>query len=169
MIRLLAAPFALVLFLAPLLVMPAPPIAAVGALGLLVAAVGLATGWRAAVTSAACVFLIDYTVAVWARGGGLRMAGAAVVGLALLGLLQAADLAIHARSATVEAAVIRVHLGRWLATGAAALATVALGMAAATALASALSSAIAPLLAAGAALGAVATAAHLIARSGPSR
>jgi hypothetical protein len=119
------------------------------------------------VTAAACVFLLDYTVAVWARGGPLRPAGAVVVGLALLGLIQAADLAILARRATVDAAVIRAQLGRWLAVGAGALAAGALGMGAATALASVMSSAVAPLLAAAAALGVVATAARLVARSGP--
>jgi hypothetical protein len=167
MIRLAAAPFALILFAAPLAVLPAPALAGAGVIALLLAAAGLAGGWRAPVTAAACVFLVEYTVAVWARGGPLRPAGAVVVGLALLGLIQAADLVILARRATVEAAVIRAQLGRWLAVGAGALAAVALGMAAATALASAISSAMAPLLAAAAALGVVATAARLLARSGP--
>lgn len=169
MIRLLAAPFPVVLFLAPLLVMPAAPIAAIGALGLLLATVSVLMAWRAGVTAAACVFLANYAMAVWTRGAPVGVVGAAGFGLALLGLLQVADLSGYGRRSTVEPAAVRAHLGRWLAVTAGALGAVALAAPLATALATALPSAVAPLLAAGAALGVVATVAALIAQAGKSR
>ena len=164
MIRLLAVPFAAALFGAPLLALPAPALVVTGGIGLLLAAAGLAALWRAPVTVAAGVFLANYTVALAVTRGPVNLPAAAGVGLALLCLLGAADLACRGRDGTVAAAVVRAELATWLGVGAAALGAVVLALILAGSVAPALPPAAAPLVAAAATLGIVSVLAALISR-----
>ncbi|HEV8530922.1 MAG TPA: hypothetical protein VGT00_05870 [Methylomirabilota bacterium] len=164
MIRLLGAAVAVVLSAAPVLIMPVQAVAVIALVGLLLATVGVAAFWRWPVTAAACVFLADYAAALWGAAGPVNVAGAAGFGLALLFMLESADLARRVRRAAVDGAVIRSHLGRWSGFGAATLGSAALAVALASALATPIPAAIAPLLAAGGALGVITTIAVIITR-----
>jgi len=162
MIRLVAAALAIVLFIVPLLMAPEKVVAVIGLAGLLLAAAGIIARWRWPVTGAAGVFLVEYALALWvaevsgsAASGSI--VGAAAFGLAILLLLQSADLALRARHAIVDAAVLRAQLGRWIALGVGGLAAVMLAVVLAGALAPALPPAASPFLAAAGALGIVLT------------
>jgi hypothetical protein len=155
MIRLGAGAPALALFVLAVLTAPIRPVALIGLAGLLLAAVGIAAHWRWPVTAGACIFLTDYTAALLTAGGPVSVAGAAGFGLALLLLLQAADLARRVHRATVGAGVVRSQLARWIGLGAATLATTLVIVALAGAFAASVPFAAAPLLAAAGALGAM--------------
>ena len=169
MTRLLAAGFAVALFVVPLLTTPAPAVAAIGSAGLLLAAVAIAAPWRWPATAAACVFLADYAAALWVASGPVNVVGAAGFGLALLLLLEAVDLARRVRGATVDAAVVLSELGRWIGLGVGALAAAGLTMLLASSLATTLPPVVSPLLAAAGALGAIVILAVVIVRGGRSR
>jgi hypothetical protein len=95
----------------------------------------------------------------------VSIAGAAGFGLGLLYLLESLDLAGRAHGATVDAAVIRSHLGLWTGFGAATLGAAALLVAVAGALAAPMPPAVAPILAAAGALGVVAIIAVFVTRA----
>ena len=155
MIRLPAAAPAAVLFVVPVLTATVPAVAVLALIGLLLAAVGVATLWRWPVTSAACVFLTDYAVALWLADAPVSVAVAAGFGLSLLLLLQSVELARCMRHATVDAGVARSLVTRWFGFGAAMLVATLLAMPPAFALAALVPYAAAPFVAAAGALGAV--------------
>jgi xanthosine utilization system XapX-like protein len=166
MMRLLAAAAALVLFALLCLTTPAAPVAAAGLVGLLLAALAIATLWRWAATTAAGVFLSGYAAALWIERAPVNVVPALGFGLALLLLPEAVDLAARVRGATVEGGVVRSALGRWIGLGAGALVTAMLAMALAASLAAALPAGASPLLAGAGALGCVWGVAALIRRAG---
>jgi hypothetical protein len=155
LIRLPALAFALVLYVVPLLVAPLRPVVMIGLAGLALAGVGVVTLWRWPITAAACVFLTVYAGAVWVVDGPVSVVGAAGVGLALLFLLQSAELARGARAAAVGAGVVRAQALRGTVIGAATLLTALLATSGAGTLASTVPFALAPFVAAAGALGVV--------------
>ncbi len=169
MIRLLGTAFAAVLFVVPLLTTPIPAVAVAGLVGLLLAAVAIAALRRWLATAAAGVFLADYAAALWVAGTPMNVVGAAGFGLALLFLLESVDLGRRALGATVDAAVVRSHLGRWIGVGGGTLVAAALAMALANSLATTVPPVVSPLLAAAGALGIVLVLAVVITRAGTSR
>ena len=169
MIRLLAITFAVVLFVLPLLRRPVPAMAVTGSVGLLLAALATITRWRWPATAAACVFLTDYAAALWMARAPVNVVGAAGFGLALLLLLQSADLARRVRGATADATLVLSEVGRWIGLGTAALVAVVLAVALANSLATTVPAAASPLLAAAGAVGAVLSLAVVIVRAGKNR
>ena len=155
MICLPAILFAGILFVVPVLTATRQAVAVTGLLGLLLAAVGIATFWRGPVTAAACVFLTDYAIALWVAGPSVSVIGAAGFGLSLLFLLQSVELGRCIRHATVEAGVVRSHIVDWVGFGAATLAATMLVMALARAFAASVPFAAAPFVTAAGALGVV--------------
>jgi hypothetical protein len=155
MIRFAAAVFAAVLFALPALTAAEPAVMAAGLIGLLLAAVGIASLWRWPVTSAACVFLTDYAMALWLADAPVSVGGAVGFGLSLLLLLEAMELARCMRHATVDAGVARAQIAQWIGFSLAALLTTSLAMPVAATLAGLVPFAAAPVVAAVAALGAV--------------
>ena len=166
MMRLLAAASAVVLFVLLLLTTPAPAVAVAGLVGLLLATVAIAALWWWLATAAACVFLIGYATALWIDRLPVRIVPALGYGLVLLFLLEAVDLACRVRGATVDGAVVRSVLGRWIALGIGAFVAAMLAMALATVFAAAVPAAASPLLAAAGALGSVWVLATLVRRAG---
>ena len=147
------------------MVLPAPPVIVLGLTGALLVAVGAVTRWRWPTTLAACVFLTNYAGVLWVAAAPLDVAGAAVVGLSLLFLLQSADLADRVRGAAVTTPVLRAHLARGTGFALATLVAAALAIALASALATPMPSAIAPLLAAAGALGVITAIALIVKRA----
>ena len=162
MLRLPAVAFAVVLFVVPFVTAPVRAVAVTGLIGLLLAAVGIATFWRWPITTAACVFLTDYAAARWVAGGSASVVGAAGFGLALLWLFQSAALARCARHATVGAGVVRSQIVRSLGFGVATLASAMLVMALAGPVAASVPFAAAPVVASAGALGVVLTLAAVV-------
>ena len=155
MIRVPAAAFALVLFVIPCVVAPMKPVAVVGGLGLVLAGVGIGGLWRWPVSAAACVFLIEYAVALSVVRASLRVGGAVAFGLALLLLLESIELGRGLRRATVDSRVIRSQIAAWLGFTTATLGATLLGLTLAGDLAASIPFAAAPFLAGLAALGVV--------------
>ena len=155
LVRLVAGAFTLVLFLLPLHTATLPPVAVIGGTGLLLAALGIATLWRWMVTAAACVFLVDYTVALWIARAPVSVVGAAGFGLSLLFLFQAVELSRCLRDAEIGAGVYRSQIVGWMGFGAATLAATMLVVALAGAAAASVPFAAAPIVAAVAAAGVV--------------
>ena len=155
MIRLAAAGFAAVLFVLPVLTAAVPAVTVAGLIGLLLAALGIATLWRWPVTSAACIFLTNYAAALWLADAPVSVGGGAGFGLSLLLLLQSLELARCMRHATVDAGVARSQIAQWVGFGVATLVTTLLAMPVAATLAGLVPFAAAPFVAAAAALGAV--------------
>ncbi|HEV8439571.1 MAG TPA: hypothetical protein VGT40_15895 [Methylomirabilota bacterium] len=168
MIRLLAALFAAVVFVLPLLTMPARAVAVIGSLGLLFTAGAIVALRRWLGTAAACVFVAEYATAVWMGTASVHVVEAVGFGLALLFLLQAIDLACLVSGASVDATVIRAELARWIGLGVAALVTAGVALPLAGSLATTMPANIAPLLAAIGALAALLALAAVI-RAGATR
>jgi hypothetical protein len=155
MIRLTPALFALALFVGPLLVTPLQAVGVVGVVGLLLVTAGIAADWRWPITAAACVFLLEYALALWLTAAPPNIVAAAAVGVGILLLLQAADLAHRGRRATIDGAVVWSQITHWASVVAGTVVAALLAGAAAHGLAAALSFAAAPFLAAAGALGVV--------------
>jgi len=113
-IRLPAMVLAGILFAIPVLTAPMRVVTAIGVIGLLLAAVGVAGFWRWPLAAAACVFLTDYAVALWVTGAPFGVVGAVGFGLALLFLFQSAERGRCARRATLQAGVVRVQIVQWI-------------------------------------------------------
>jgi hypothetical protein len=165
MIRLAPALLAVALGGGPLLVSPQKAVALAGAVGLLLAAAGIAAGWRWPITAAACAFLLEYALALWLSEAPSNIAAAAAVGVGILVFLQAADLAHRGRRAAVDGAVVWTHLVHWAGFGAGVVVAALLAVAAAHGLTGVLPFAAAPFLAAAGALGTVVGLALVIARA----
>ena len=168
MIRLVAASFALVLCVVPLLMAPEKIVGVTGLVGLLLAAVGIAVLWRWPVTAAACAFLVEYALALWVAEASASIAVAPAFGLGILLLLQSADLACRTRHAAVDSAVVRSQIGHWVGLGAGTLAAAMLALAAAHGLAASVPFAATPFLAAAGALGMIVGLAVVIAHAARS-
>jgi hypothetical protein len=153
-IRLPSMLLAGILFVLPVLTAPVRAVAVVGAIGLLLAAVGLAGFWRWPITAAACVFVSQYATALWMRGAPPGIVGAVAFGLALLFLLQSAERGRCARQATVPAGVVRAQIAQGTSFGALALAATTLVAVLADVVGSIVPFAAAPFVAAAGALGA---------------
>jgi hypothetical protein len=130
-------------------------VAVPGVIGLLLAALGIATWWRWPTTVAGCVFVTDYALALVLASASMSVAGAAGFGLALLLLLQSMEIARCTRHATVDAGVMRSQLVGWAGFAAATLGAAGLMMALARGVAAAVPFTAAPFVAAAAALGVV--------------
>jgi hypothetical protein len=164
--RLVPAAVALSAFAVPLVVTAHRVVAGIGLVGLLLVAVGTVALWRWPFTSAAAVFLVEYAAALLLAGEAPSNLVVAVgVGVAVLLLLQAADLAIRARQAIGGLAVLRAQLARWLVLGGGGLVGSALGVGLAIALAPLLPPAAAPFLAGAGALGIVVIVAAIVVRA----
>jgi hypothetical protein len=155
LMRLPALAFALVLYVVLLRVAPIRPGATLGLAGLALALVGMVTLWRWPVTAAACVFLTGYATSLWLADAPVSVLAATGVGLALLFLLESAELARATRGTAVGAGVVRSQALRGMAFGAATLVTALLVTTGAGALAAVVPSATAPFVAAAGALGVV--------------
>ena len=162
MIRLPAIVFALVLFAVPWVTAPTRPVAAAGALGLLLAATGIAGLWRWPVTAAACVFLIAYAGALWVARTSVSAGSALAFGLALLLLIESVELARALRRASVDGRVVRSQLTAWSGFAVATLAVTLLGLSLAGGLVGSIPFAAAPFIAGAAALGVVLALAAII-------
>lgn len=166
MMRLLAAASAVASFMPVFFTTRAPAVAGAALVGLLLAAMAIAAGWRWLATAAAGVFLVGYAAALWIERRPVSVIPAVGFGLALVLLLEAVDLAGRLRGATATGGVVRATIGHGLALGAGAFVAVILAMALATFLATALPAvASAPLAAAGV-LGSVLILAALIRGAG---
>jgi hypothetical protein len=166
MIRLLAAASAAALFAVLRLTTPSVAVVWVGLLGLALAAVAIVARWRWAATAAAVVFLVGYTLALQLEGRPVEPGAALALGLALLLLLGAVDLARRARGATVHGPVVRATLARWIALAAGSFPAATLAMALAAAIAGTLPVMGSPLLAAAGGLGSVLVLVALFRRAG---
>ncbi|HVQ75334.1 MAG TPA: hypothetical protein VMT79_07330 [Candidatus Binatia bacterium] len=155
MIRAVAALAACALFLVPVLTAPARVVAAVAGAGFVLAGAGVVAGWPQLVAAAAAMFVLAYATALALSPGGGHLVAAAGFGLSLLVLLQSADLARAARTASIGPGVARARLGAWAVLGGGALAAAMLGTVAAGGLAGLVPHAVAPLLTAAGALGVV--------------
>ena len=164
MIRVLAAAFALVLFVIPWMIAPAKPVVVAGVAGLALAAVGIGGLWRWPLLAAACAFLIEYAGALSLTRAPLRIGGAVAFGLALLLMLASIELGRGCRRAMVDARVLRSQLAGWLGFTTATLGATLLGLSLAGGLAASIPSAAAPFLAGLGALGVVLALAAIVKR-----
>jgi hypothetical protein len=151
--RILGGLLTLVLFILPLLTAPLQPVAAIGLIAVVLAGVGIAALWLWPVTTASCVFLVQYAVALTISAGPVSIAGAAGFSLALLLLLHVVDLARRVRQVRVDAAVILAHVRRWVGVYAGAVVGAALALVMAGVFAMVLPVSASPLLAGAGALG----------------
>ena len=165
MIRVLAAAFALVLFVIPWTIAPAKPVVVAGVAGLALAAVGIGGLWRWPLLAAACAFLIEYAGALSLARAPLGVWGAVAFGLVLLLLLASIELGRGCHRATVDARVLRSQLAGWLGFTAATLGATLLGLSLAGGLAASIPSAAAPFLAGLGALGVVLALATIVKRA----
>jgi hypothetical protein len=155
MMRLATVASAVVLFVMPLVTAPFRVVAVPGVVGLLLAALGIATRWRWPITVAGCVFVTDYALALVVAEASTSVIGAAGFGFALLLLLHSMEVARCARHATADAGVVRSQLVGWTGFAAATLGAAGLMMALARGVAEAVPFTAAPFVAAAAALGVV--------------
>jgi hypothetical protein len=153
MMRLVAAACAVGLFLVPLTVIPIALVAVPGAVGLGLAAVGVATLWRWAFTAAACVFVADYAGALWIAMPPVRVVTATGFGLAILLLLHAGEVARCGRYAAMDASFLRSQVLGWIGYGVATIGAALLITGVARGVAHAVPLAAAPLIAGAGALG----------------
>jgi hypothetical protein len=135
LVRFVAVASALVPFALPLATAPMRVVAVIGLAGLLLAVVGIAGLWRWPITAAACVFLVEYTAALWMTGAPTRIVSAVTFGVSLLFLFASVELGRSLRRAEVPARVYRAQFLGWtgfaVATIAATMAGVAIAGAAA--------------------------------------
>lgn len=143
-----------------------PPVLEVGLLGLGLAGLAIAAGWRWAASGAAVVFLVAYAAALRIEDRRLAVEPALAFGLTLVLLLGAVDLIARTRGAHVQGPVVAAALGRWLGLVGGTLAAAFTALVLAGRLAAALPPAVAPLLAAAGALAGVWVLAALIRRAG---
>jgi hypothetical protein len=162
--RLAVAAFALVLWAIPFAVAPIKPVAAIGAVGLALAAVGIGGLWRGPVTAAACVFLIEYAAALAVARSPVSVGGAIAFGLAVLFLLESVELGRALRGARIEGRAIGSLVGARLALAATALGVTLLGLALAGGFVASIPFAAAPFVAGLAAFGIVLALATLVKR-----
>ena len=162
MLRLIAATAALVLFGMPLRLAPTELVAVPGMLGLGLASIGIVTLARWPATGAACCFVTDYALALWLKSAPVGIVGPAGFGLALVILLHTLEIARCARSATMDAGLLRSQLAGWVGFGGMTLGSAILLMALARGLASAIPFLAAPFLATAGALGVVLTLALIL-------
>ena len=168
MSRLAATALAVVCLVVPLLTAPGSIVAVTGGTGLLLALVGVVTLWRWPLTAAACVFLIDYAVALWLGAAPVSVVRAVGFGFSLFLLLESGELARGARRATVVAGAVRSQVLHWMGFGAATLATTMLVMALAGVVVASIPVAAAPFMAAAGALGVVLALAAMVTRTSRS-
>jgi len=166
MIRLLATASAAALLALLRLTSRTEVVLWVGLLGLALAVVAIAGGWREGATAAGVVFLVGYTLALRLEGRAVEPGAALGLGLALFLLLGAVDLARSARGATVHGPVVGATLVRWMALGAGSFLAATLAMELAAAVAVTLPAVASPLLAAAGGLGSVLVLAALFRRAG---
>ena len=153
MMRLATAGFALVAFVVPMLTARPRALIVAGLIGLLLAAIGIATLWRWPITVAACVFSIAYAAAVWPAPARPSVGGATAFGLSLLLMLHSAELARCTRRSTGAAGIIRSQTVAWLGFAAGTLSVALLIMALAAGFVASIPIGAAPLLAAAGVLG----------------
>src|SRR5262245_15219413 len=85
----------------PLFIAPVPPVGWIGLIAVLLTLVGISVRAQWAVTSAACVLLVQYAVGLSLSGPPVDFVQALAFGLVLLMLLQAADFARRVGSAAI--------------------------------------------------------------------
>jgi hypothetical protein len=119
----------------PLLIATAPPVLFLGAVAITLCALGILLA-PPILVAGAVVALAEYTLALWLVGGPPRLAGAVLLGVGLLLLVETADWGRRARRATLGPGVVLSQIRYWaafgaftaaLALGVIALATVASG------------------------------------------
>jgi hypothetical protein len=166
MMRVLAAAAAVALVALLRLTSRSEVVLWVGLMGLALAVVALAAGWRWAATAAGVLLLVGYTLALGLERRPVEPGVALGFGLALLLLLAAVDLTARARGATVRGPVLGRTVARWVALGAGSLLAATLAMELAAAAAGTLPAMASPLLAAAGGLGSVLVVAALFRRAG---
>jgi hypothetical protein len=134
----------------PLAIAPLAPVGWIGLIAVLLVLVGISIGGQWAVTAAACILLVEYTLSLSLSGPPVDFVQALAFGLILLMVLQSADFARRVGSAAIDRAARRAHLRRWLTVGAGTLAATVSALAIAGLVGAALPPAAAPV---GAALG----------------
>jgi hypothetical protein len=134
-VRALAALLALLVVGYPLLITAATPVLLLGAVAITLCGLGILLATPMLVAGAV-VALAEYTLALWLAGGPPRLAGAVLLGVGLLLLVETADWGRRARRATLGSGVVLSQIRYWaafgaftaaLALGVIALATVASG------------------------------------------
>jgi len=111
----------------PLAIWPAGAVAALAALAGLLCAVGIAAGARTFVLAGAAAALVEYALALAASAGPPRPLAAAVLGVALALLLDAADFLRRFRGAHLTTRALLGQARHWLTSASlGALAAVAL-------------------------------------------
>ena len=162
MTRLGAALLAVVAFAAALPTEPSRALLATALLGLLLAAAGIVMLWRWPLTAAAGVCLVDYAAGLWLFAPAPSLVRPVVLGVCLLLMLAAVELARATRRAAVDPAVVRSQAAGWAGFGLGTAAAAMLVMAAADRLVTTIAADLAPFLAAAGALGALLTLAATI-------
>jgi hypothetical protein len=125
-VRALAALLALLVVGYPPLIAWATPVLLLGAMAITLCWLGILLATPLLVAGAV-VALAEYTLAVWLAGGPPRMAGAVLLGVGMLLLVEIADWARRARRATLGPGVLLAQIRSWAAFGA-LTATLALGV-----------------------------------------
>jgi len=113
----LAALLALLIAGYPLLIARSTTVAALGGAALVVCVLGILGAVRV-VVGGIVLALAEYALALWIRGGPPRLADAALLGVALLLLLESADFGRRAHRAALGPGVLRAQLGSWALSGA---------------------------------------------------
>ena len=161
--RRLAAVLALVVVGAPLLVAPSSSVVTLGVLALILCGLGILVG-TPVLAVGMIVALAEYALALRLADGPPRLAGAAMLGVALVLLLEVADFGLRARRAAIGPRVVATQLRAWSLFAALASAGALLAGAAASIASASVRMPWAPALAAaGAAVTLVATALALAA------
>ncbi len=143
-----------------------PAVLQAALVGVALAALAIAMGWRWAASAAAVVLLVAYAAALCIEDRRLAVEPALAFGLTLVLLLGAVDLIARTRGAHLVGPVVAATLGRWLALVGGTVAAALVALALAGGLAVALPSTVAPLLAAAGALAGIWVLAALIRRAG---
>jgi hypothetical protein len=112
----------------PLLIAPTKAVLVTGLLAAVLCAFGLVVRSTAVVVGCGVLALSQYTLALWLSAGPPRLAGAVLVGVGVVLLVETADFSRRARNAALGPGLVASQVRYWAAFGALAGA-VALGAA----------------------------------------
>jgi hypothetical protein len=110
--RRLAAVLSAILVGSPLLIVSSPAVLALGAAALTLCVLGILVATPVLV-GGMVLALGEYTLALWLAGGPPRLAGAALLGVVLVLLLETADFGRRARRAMLGPGLLAAQLRAW--------------------------------------------------------
>jgi len=111
-VRRLAAVLSVVLVGYPLEIVSSPPVLALGTAALTLCVLGILVATPVLVAGMVLA-LGEYAVALWLAGGPPRLAGAALLGVVLVLLLETADFGRRAHRATLGPGLLAAQLRAW--------------------------------------------------------